>query len=102
MNDVNRKDRIARIPESDYDRIISMALEDRTPFELIEKQFGLKPDDVVIFMRMQLKSSSFLRWRQRAHERGHLKNPKKNGITSERFKSKNQRPDGSIKLRRKK
>ena len=77
-----------------------MALEDRTPFELIELQFKLKPDDVVLLMRRFLSKTSFTRWRQRAHERGHLKNPKKKGLVSERFKSQNQRVDGSIKENR--
>ncbi len=95
-----RKDRIKAIEPEDFDRIIKMALEDRTPFELIEAQFNLKPDDVVIFMRQQLNPTSFKRWRKRAHEQGQLKNPKKSGLEADRFKSKNQRIDGSIKERK--
>lgn len=97
-----RQHRIDAIAPEDYDRIIKMALEDRTPFEWIEHQFGLKPDDVVKFMRSQLSSASFLRWRKRVSERAHLKHPEKLGIHSERFKSKNQRVDGSIKENRRK
>ncbi|MEN9524720.1 MAG: hypothetical protein RLZZ256_104, partial [Bacteroidota bacterium] len=37
--------------EADKDRIIQMAWEDRTPFEAIEMQFGLKEKDVIDFMR---------------------------------------------------
>jgi uncharacterized protein (TIGR03643 family) len=96
---LKRKDRLALISAEDVPRIVKMALEDRTPFEMIEAQFGLMPDDVVIFMRKNLKRSSFLRWRQRAHTQGHLKNPKKSHLESERFKSPNQRQDGSIKQR---
>jgi uncharacterized protein (TIGR03643 family) len=96
---MNRSERLSSIADSDVDRIIKMALEDRTPFELIKLQFGLFPDDVPLFMRKHLSKKSFLRWRQRAHERGHLKHPLKNGIFSERFKSKNQRIDGSVKQR---
>ncbi len=95
-----RKDRLGALESQDFDRLVKMALEDRTPFELIELQFGLKPDDVVIFMRRQLSPTSFRRWRKRAHEQGQLKNPKKSNLTAERFKSKNQRMDGSIKERR--
>ena len=40
-------------------RIIEMAWEDRTPFEAIEFQFGLKENDVRQIMRSELKSSSF-------------------------------------------
>ena len=32
--------------EEDIDRVIQMAWEDRTPFEAIEWQFGLKENDV--------------------------------------------------------
>jgi uncharacterized protein (TIGR03643 family) len=95
----SRKERLKNIKSEDGTRIIKMALEDRTPFELIEKQFGLKPDDVVIFMRKNLTKASFLRWRERAHTQGRLKNPKKYSLESERFKSPNQRIDGSIKQR---
>lgn len=97
---LKRKDRLKALNKEDYDRIVKMALEDRTPFELIEEQFGLKPDDVVVFMRKNLLEKSFVRWRQRAHEQGQLKNPKRSGLDSERFKSKNQRVDGSIKENR--
>lgn len=96
---LTRKDRLARILDEDIPRIVKMALEDRTPFEMIEAQFGLKPDDVIIFMRKHLKRNSFVRWRERAHTQGHLKNPKKYHLESERFKSPNQRQDGSIKQR---
>ncbi len=52
------------------DRIIEMAWEDRTTFEAIEQQFGLKQDDVIKLMRSQLKQSSFKLWRQRTKGRG--------------------------------
>ncbi len=100
MKSLSRKQRINSISADDVPRVIKMALEDRTSFELIEMQFQLKPDDVVLFMRQHLSKPSFMRWRQRAHERGHLKNPKKKGLVSERFKSQNQRVDGSIKENR--
>lgn len=97
---LKRKERLKNINVEDAHRVIKMALEDRTPFELIEHQFGLKPDDVIVFMRKNLSKTSFLRWRQRAHDRGQLKNPKNSGLSSQRFKSKNQRIDGSIKENR--
>ncbi len=51
------------------DRIIQMAWEDRTPFEAIEFQFGLKEKDVIIFMRKHSKPSSFRMWRKRMQSR---------------------------------
>jgi len=72
----------------DIDRIIEMAWEDRTPFEAIEYQFGLKENDVRKIMRENLKRSSFELWRERVKGR-----KTKHSKTSEsnRFKSKNQK-----------
>lgn len=46
-----------------------MAWEDRTPFETIVLQFGLREPDVISFMRQQLKGSSFRLWRKRVSGR---------------------------------
>ena len=46
-------------PAEDLDRVIQMAWEDRTPFEAIEWQFGLKENDVRALMRRSLKRKSF-------------------------------------------
>ena len=51
----------------DLSRIIEMAWEDRTPFEAIEHQFGLKQEDVIKLMRREMKPSSFKMWRQRTY-----------------------------------
>lgn len=53
----------------EIDRIIEMAWEDRTTFEAIEEQFGLKEKDVIILMRKQLKQTSFKMWRKRTNSR---------------------------------
>ncbi len=70
-------------------RIIEMAWEDRTPFEAIEFQFGLKENSVRQIMRSKLKSSSFKMWRKRVSGRKtkHLSLRQKE---INRFKSKNQ------------
>lgn len=52
---------------ADISRVIEMAWEDRTPFEAIEKQFGLNQDGVIKLMRTNLKLSSFKLWRKRTH-----------------------------------
>lgn len=49
----------------DTSRIIEMAWEDRTPFEAIERLYGLNESAVIILMRQQLKPNSFRLWRQR-------------------------------------
>jgi uncharacterized protein (TIGR03643 family) len=51
----------------DIDRIIEMAWEDRTPFDAIEFQFGLREADVKELMKKNLKLSSYKLWRKRVH-----------------------------------
>ena len=57
------------LSDETIDRIISMAWEDRTPFDAIEEQFGLKEQQVIELMRRQLKRSSWKRWRKRVQGR---------------------------------
>ena len=74
----------------DLDRIISMAWEDRTPFEAIKFQFGLSEDEVVEVMRKNLKLSSWKLWRERVNGRK-TKFLKKRSADIDRFKSSLQR-----------
>ena len=53
----------------DIDRLIEMCWEDRTPFEAIEYQFGLKEEDTIKIMRNNLKPKSFKVWRKRVSGR---------------------------------
>ena len=53
----------------EIDRVIEMCWEDRTPFEAIEHQFGLKEDDAIKIMRNNLKPKSFKVWRKRVSGR---------------------------------
>lgn len=76
------------LTDRDIDRIIEMAWEDRTPFEAIEFQYGLKENDVRKLMRKEMKESSFKMWRERVKGRK-TKHGKSN--PAHRFKSKNQR-----------
>ena len=76
------------LSDVDKDRIIEMAWEDRTPFEAIEYQFGLKENDVRQIMRTSLKESSFKLWRKRVKGR---KTKHEKTFDSTRFKSKNQK-----------
>lgn len=55
--------------ETDVDRIIQMAWEDRTSFDTIRQQFGLTPGQVIALMRRELKPSSFKLWRTRTSGR---------------------------------
>ncbi|OYU96260.1 MAG: TIGR03643 family protein [Bacteroidetes bacterium B1(2017)] len=57
------------LTDQDKDRIIQMAWEDRTPFEAITFQFGLREKDVIEFMRKNSLPSSFRMWRKRMKSR---------------------------------
>jgi uncharacterized protein (TIGR03643 family) len=39
------------LTEEQLDRLIEMAWEDRTPFEAMQAQFGLKEQEVITLMR---------------------------------------------------
>ncbi|MFQ3322236.1 MAG: hypothetical protein ACI90U_000042 [Pseudomonadales bacterium] len=56
-------------------RIIEMAWEDRTPFEAIFQQFGLKEPQVISLMKRSLRANSYKLWRRRVNGRAtkHLK-----------------------------
>ena len=72
------------------DRIIEMAWEDRTTFEAIEYQFGLKEQDVIQLMRTEMKPSSFRLWRKRVQGR-QTKHEKLRSFEKGRFKCSRQK-----------
>jgi len=74
----------------DIDRIIEMAWEDRTPFDAILFQFGLKEQEVIDLMRREMKASSFRMWRKRVQGRK-TKHQKKRIFEEGRFKCSRQR-----------
>lgn len=55
--------------EAEIDRIIGMAWEDRTTFDVIKDQFGINEAEVIKIMRQNMKPSSFRMWRERVHGR---------------------------------
>ena len=80
---------IALNPEN-IDRIIEMAWEDRTTFEAIQYQFGIKEQDVIDIMRLEMKPSSFKLWRKRVQGRK-TKHQKLRPFDEGRFKSSRQK-----------
>lgn len=49
----------------DIDRIVEMAWEDRTPFDIIKKNYGLTEGETIKLMRKEMKRSSYEMWRKR-------------------------------------
>ncbi|MBC7407161.1 MAG: TIGR03643 family protein [Arcicella sp.] len=73
------------LTDQDLDRIVEMAWEDRTPFDAITAQFGLKEQEVIEVMRKEMKPSSFRMWRERVQGRA-TKHSAKRVIDDVRFK----------------
>ena len=82
---------------NDIDRIIEMAWEDRTTFEAIEVQFGLKEKEVIDLMRKEMKASSFKMWRKRASGRS-TKHSAIRGVDVTRFKCSRQKTISQNKI----
>jgi uncharacterized protein (TIGR03643 family) len=74
----------------EVDRVIEMAWEDRTPFEAIEYQFGLKEPDVKDLMKSNLAFKSYTLWRKRV-ESSNTKHVQKRNNRIKRFKCNLQR-----------
>lgn len=81
----------------DTDRIIEMAWEDRTTFEAIQMQFGLKEQEVIDLMRTEMKPSSFRMWRARVQGRK-TKHEKLRDFEKGRFKCNRQRQINNNKI----
>ena len=81
----------------DIDRIIEMAWEDRTTFEAIEAQFGLKEKEVIELMRREMKASSFKMWRKRVSGRA-TKHGAVRGVNLTRFKCSRQKAISQNKI----
>ncbi|WP_250432431.1 TIGR03643 family protein [Hanstruepera flava] len=78
------------LKSNEIDRVIEMAWEDRTTFEAIQVQFGLKEQDVIALMRKELKANSFKLWRKRVQGR-ETKHEKLRNFKNGRFKCSRQK-----------
>ena len=85
------------LSDEQIDRVIEMAWEDRTPFDAILSQFGLKELDVIKLMRQEMKPSSFKMWRARVQGRS-TKHSKNRSDDVERFRCSRQRNISNNKL----
>ena len=84
--------------DRDFDRIIEMAWEDRTPFDAILFQFNLTEGQVIKLMRNTLKPSSFKLWRQRVNSGKSQKHRNKRSDQIVRFKCSRQKIITSKKI----
>jgi uncharacterized protein (TIGR03643 family) len=80
------------------DRIIEMAWEDRTPFDVIKAQFGYSEAQVIALMRKQLKRSSFNLWRKRVNSGVSIKHQKLRNEAVQRFHCSRQKSISNNKI----
>lgn len=85
------------LSDIEIDRIIEMAWEDRTTFDAILLQFGLKEQEVIDLMRSEMKASSFRMWRARVQGRK-TKHEKLREFQEGRFKCSMQRQINNNKI----
>ncbi|MEZ7499916.1 TIGR03643 family protein [Flavobacterium sp. Arc3] len=85
------------LSDIEKDRVIEMAWEDRTTFDAILLQFGLKEQEVIDLMRIELKPTSFIMWRKRVQGRK-TKHEKLRDFKEGRFKCSRQRQINNNKI----
>jgi uncharacterized protein (TIGR03643 family) len=78
------------LQSADISRLIEMAWEDRTPFEAIQRAYGLTEPEVIRLMRREMKASSFRMWRKRVTARK-TKHAKLRGFEVGRFRCATQK-----------
>ena len=49
------------------EKVISLALEERNPFEILKKDFGLSEKDVLEIMKKKLTNDKFEVWKKKAN-----------------------------------
>jgi uncharacterized protein (TIGR03643 family) len=89
------------LSEQDIDRIVEMAWEDRTPFEAIEAQFGLREAEVIQLMKQEMQLRNWQKWRARVQGR-RTKHLQLRNTGVKRFKSDQQRSISANRVSRKK
>lgn len=60
-----RKSKIAELDRESLERLISMAQEERKPFEVIKEEFGITENDVTELMRKRLSKDQFELWKKK-------------------------------------
>ena len=89
------------LSDQDVDRIVNMAWEDRTPFEAIEVQFGLKEHEVIKLMKHEMRLNNWKKWRARVQGRK-TKHRKLRDKEVTRFKSRMQKAITKFRISKKK
>jgi uncharacterized protein (TIGR03643 family) len=60
-----RKSKIADLDPENLERLISMAQEERKPFEAIKEEFGISENEVTELIRKKLSKDKFELWKKK-------------------------------------
>lgn len=61
-----KKRKISEFDNETLERIVSMAQEERKPFEVVKEEFGVSENDVTELMRKKLSKDAFEIWKKKA------------------------------------
>lgn len=61
-----KKRKISELDNETLERVVSMAQEEKKPFEVIREEFGLVENDVTELMRKRLSKENFELWKKKA------------------------------------
>jgi uncharacterized protein (TIGR03643 family) len=61
-----KKSKLATLDNEQVERVVSMAQEERKPFEVIKEEFGLTENEVTEVMRKRLSKENFELWKKKA------------------------------------
>lgn len=61
-----KKSKKVELDAEQLERLISMAQEEKKPFEMIKEEFGVPENDVTEIMRKKLSKENFELWRKKA------------------------------------
>ena len=81
---ISKKPRDKSIEETDLNRLVEMAWQDRLPFDIIYEQYGLTENQVKKKMRQLISKIAYDRWRRRVQGRS-TKHTKKCSHKPSRF-----------------
>ena len=60
-----KKSRLVELDKEELERVVSMAQEERKPFEVLKEEFGLSENEVTELMRKRLSKDNFELWKKK-------------------------------------
>lgn len=61
-----KKSKRAELTPEQNERLVTLALEERNPFEIIKKEFGYAEKEVLDIMKKRLTTEKFEMWKKKA------------------------------------